>query len=99
LSRDNPAPAAPLALGGGWIGALSRASMRLDQELFERAARRPSPLLDRAMPRRTRRADHGVLWMAIACGLALVGGPRCRHAARTGLVAVAATSALANQFD
>jgi hypothetical protein len=75
LSRDNPAPAAPLALGGGWIGALSRAAVRLDQELFERAARRPSSLLDRAMPGRTGRADHGVLWMVIACELALERRP------------------------
>jgi len=27
-----------------------------------------------------------------------LAGPRCRHAARTGLVAVATTSALANQY-
>jgi hypothetical protein len=50
LSRDKPAPAAPLTLGGGWIGALGWAATPLDQELFEDAARRPSPLLDRAMP-------------------------------------------------
>ncbi len=80
------------------IGALGRAVARLDQELFDRIARRPSLVLDLALPRLTRAADHGVLWMAGAGGLALAGGPRGRRAARTGLVAVAITSALANQL-
>jgi len=98
LSRDDPGRASSLALGSGAIGSLGRAAARLDQELFERTARRRSPLLDRALPRLTRAADHGVLWMAVAGGLALVGGPRGRRAAWTGMVAVAVTSALANQL-
>lgn len=94
-------------IGGRWgrgggtadrIGAFGRAAGRLDQELFDRTARRASPLLDLALPRLTRAADHGVLWIAVAGGLALVGGPRGRRAARTGLGAVAITSALANQL-
>jgi membrane-associated phospholipid phosphatase len=98
VSRDDPGRASRLALGSGGISSLARAAMRLDQELFERTARRHSPLLDWALPRLSRAADHGVLWMAVAGGLALVGGRRGRRAARTGLVAVAITSALANQL-
>jgi membrane-associated phospholipid phosphatase len=82
----------------GRLRSLGRAALRLDQELFERSARGNSPLLDRALPRLTRAADHGVLWMTVAAGLALAGGRRGRRAARTGLTALAITSALANQL-
>jgi membrane-associated phospholipid phosphatase len=78
--------------------SLARAAARLDQELFERAARRPSPLLDLTLPRLSRAADYGVLWMAVAGGLALAGGSRGRRAAGAGLVALGITSALANQL-
>jgi membrane-associated phospholipid phosphatase len=82
----------------GGLRGLWRAALRLDQELFERAARRRSPLLDLALPRLTGLADHGVLWMAVAGGLAAAGGPRGRRAAGRGLVALGITSALANQL-
>ncbi len=90
----------PQGRGGGAAGAiktLRRATVRLDQELFERAARTRSPLLDSVLPALGRAADHSVLWMAVAAGLALAGGPRGRRAALTGLIAVAVTSAIANQ--
>jgi undecaprenyl-diphosphatase len=80
------------------VSSLRRAALRLDQELFESSARRRSPLLDRVLPRLTRAADHGVLWMAVAGGLALAGGQQGRRAARAGLVSLAITSALANQL-
>ena len=80
------------------IRSLGRAAARLDQELFERSARGNSAVLDQTLPRLTRAADHGVLWMAVAGGLALAGGRRGRRAARTGLAALAITSALANQL-
>ena len=70
----------------------------LDRELFERTARRRSPLLDRVLPRLARAADYGRLWVAVAGWLAVDGGPKGRRAARTGLVAVAVTSVLANQL-
>ena len=77
---------------------LGRAALRLDQELFERSARNHPPLLDLVLPRLTRAADYGVLWMAVAGGLALAGGPRGRRAAAKALVALGITSALANQL-
>jgi undecaprenyl-diphosphatase len=83
---------------GRGIRELGRAAQRLDQELFERSARNHSPLLDLVLPRLTRVADHGVLWMAVAGGLALAGGPRGRRAAARGRVSLGITSARANQL-
>ncbi|HEX9342064.1 MAG TPA: phosphatase PAP2 family protein [Actinomycetota bacterium] len=101
LGREHPGGASVLACGSG-IGSLGRAAvraaLRLDQDLFDRAARRHSPLLDQALPCLTRTADYGMLWMAIAGALALAGGPRGRRAAQSGLIAIAITSALANQL-
>ena len=41
-------------------------------------------------------ADHGKLWFATAAALALLGGPKGRHAARRGLVALGVASGFAN---
>jgi undecaprenyl-diphosphatase len=80
----------------GRVAALGRSVLRLDQELFERTARRRS--LDQVLPPLARAADYGRLWVAVAGWLAVGGGPKGRRAARTGLVAVAVTSLLANQL-
>jgi membrane-associated phospholipid phosphatase len=89
---------AALSRPGDRVRGLGRAALRLDRELFERTARKRSPLLDLTLPKLTRMADHGVLWMAVAGGLALAGGPSGRRAAARGLVALGITSALANQL-
>lgn len=68
---------------------------RADRSLFTRAARLDAPLLDRVLPRLTSSADHGMLWMGIAGGLALAGTTG-RRAATRGLVSLAVASALAN---
>lgn len=91
----------PRSPDGGRTGVLGQAGrwlLRLDQELFERAARHRAPLFDQVLPRLTRAADHGKLWIAAAGCLAVAGGPAGRRAARRGLVAVAVTSLLANQL-
>jgi len=54
-----------------------------------------SSLLDRGLPRLSRAADHGVLWVVIAAGMAATGRPG-RRAARHGLIALAAASATTN---
>jgi membrane-associated phospholipid phosphatase len=95
---EGPGRACGAAPAGGGIGSLTRAAARLDQELFDRTARRRSPLLDRALPRLSRAADHGVLWMGVAGGLAVAGGSRGRRAAAAGMIALGITSALANQL-
>ena len=44
----------------------------------------------------SRAADHGKLWFAVAAGLALLGGPSGRLAARKGLVSLGIASGFAN---
>ncbi len=69
----------------------------LDREVFDAIASSPSPLLDTVMPRLTRAADHSKLWLAIAAGLAAVGGPSAKRGAMRGVLSLAVTSAVTNQ--
>src|ERR687897_2672763 len=69
----------------------------LDGEVFEAIAGSPSPLLDSAMPRLTRAADHSKLWMVIAAVLTLFGRPSVRRGAARGVLSLAATSIVTNQ--
>jgi undecaprenyl-diphosphatase len=68
---------------------------RADRTLFTRAARADVPVLDRVLPRLTSAADHGLLWLGLAGGLALAGTTG-RRAATRGLVSLGVASALAN---
>jgi diacylglycerol kinase family enzyme/membrane-associated phospholipid phosphatase len=71
---------------------LTRAD-RLDRRLFIAAAGRRSPVLDRVLPPLTTSADHGLLWLAVAGGLALTGQ---RRAAVRGISSLGVASAIAN---
>src|SRR5260370_32514988 len=71
------------------IAALDRAAMR-------RVAGNDSRLLDLAMPRLSRLADHGLLWTGLAIGLWVTGDKRARRAAWRGIGGLAAASAAAN---
>ncbi|MDQ6874013.1 MAG: phosphatase PAP2 family protein [Actinomycetota bacterium] len=73
-----------------------RALADWDLALYRRAARTNTPLLDRTLPRLTRSANHGALWLAVAAGLAASGGRRRRRAAVRGLASLAVASAAAN---
>ncbi len=44
----------------------------------------------------TNAANYSRLWLGVAAGIAVVGGPRGRRAAASGLVALGTTSAVAN---
>src|SRR5947209_6918939 len=66
-----------------------------DERLFTMAARWHNPTLDAVLPKVTRGADHGVLWLGIAAGLALTGRNR-RRAATRGVVSLSISSALVN---
>jgi undecaprenyl-diphosphatase len=68
----------------------------IDSALYAAIAASDTPSLDSAMRRLSRAADHGKLWFAIAAVLALLGGPRGRLAARTGLVSLGVASGFAN---
>lgn len=68
---------------------------RWDLELYQRAARAHTPVLDAVLPRLTRSADHGLLWLGVAAALAVSGGARRRAAVR-GVASVAVASLTAN---
>ena len=69
---------------------------RIDDGLMSRAARARSPLLDRLIVGLSRSADNSCLWFDVALGLALIGGPRGRRAARSGVGAIALASTVVN---
>ncbi len=66
--------------------------------MFEAVAGSDSPLLDVAMPKLTRVADHSVLWAVIATGMSLSRSRRLKRAAGRGMVSLAVTSLVANQL-
>ena len=67
----------------------------LDRAVFRAIAATPTPSLDRAFGVLSRAANHSVMWMAIAAGLAATGRSG-RRAATDGLAAIAVTSAVVN---
>lgn len=68
----------------------------IDDAVYVAIAEVEAPGLDLAMRRLSRSADHSKLWFGAAAGLALLGGPSGRGAARRGLASLGAASALAN---
>jgi undecaprenyl-diphosphatase len=68
----------------------------LDAGLFEIVAGGRTPWLDRSLPRLSRSANHGLLWIATAGMLAAAGGRAGRRAAATGLGSTAMTSLVVN---
>jgi membrane-associated phospholipid phosphatase len=73
------------------LGRLVAAERRLLRELGSIE----SSVLDEGLPGLSRAADHGVLWLAIAAGMA-VSGRSGRRAAGRGLVALSVASATTN---
>ncbi|GAB3112789.1 bifunctional phosphatase PAP2/diacylglycerol kinase family protein [Streptomyces calidiresistens] len=68
----------------------------LDKRLFARMAARRSRPGDAVLPRLSRAANHGRLWMATAAGMAALGGHRSGRAAMRGLGALAIASFTVN---
>lgn len=69
----------------------------LDEEVFEAIANSPSQLLDIAMPKLTRAADHSLLWLALAAALLATGRPSAQRGAVRGVASLATTSLITNQ--
>jgi undecaprenyl-diphosphatase len=69
---------------------------QIDRALYEAVAETPTPLLDEAMRRISRAADHSKLSIAASLIMATWGGRRGREAAARGLGSVAVTSAVVN---
>src|SRR3954468_24179242 len=74
---------------------LAERARAADVLLFGKAATWDNPMLDGVLPRVTRFADHGVLWMGIAAVLALSGRSGRRAAAR-GMLSLGMSSAVVN---
>ncbi|MEV4443573.1 phosphatase PAP2 family protein, partial [Streptomyces sp. NPDC049577] len=67
-----------------------------DRSLFRQVAGRHWPGGDRVLPRLSRAADHGVLWLGLAAGAAVLGGRPARRAALRGAASLAVASATVN---
>jgi membrane-associated phospholipid phosphatase len=69
---------------------------RLDLAVYGVIASTPTPVLDGALARLTKAADHSRLSIGSATALWLIGGSRGRTAATRGLASVAVTSVVVN---
>ena len=74
-----------------------RALTVLDAHVFTTVGSGRSRSLDRMLPRLSRSADHGVLWIVTGVALAATGGAAGRAAAARGLGSIALSSLLVNQ--
>jgi membrane-associated phospholipid phosphatase len=79
------------------LARIPRTLAQLDAGAFAAVAGGGSPWLDRLLPRLSRSANHGMLWIGTAGALAAWGGRGGRAAAAGGLGATALTSLLVNQ--
>ncbi|MFD7889416.1 phosphoesterase, partial [Streptomyces albidoflavus] len=61
--------------------SLAARLVALDRTVFEAVAARRWPGADRVLPKLSRSANHGLLWGAVAAGLAVTGSPRARRPA------------------
>ena len=68
----------------------------VDRAVYAAVASAPTPNLDVPVRRLSNAANNSRLWLGIAAGLAIAGGPAGRRAALTGSVAIGVTSALVN---
>jgi diacylglycerol kinase family enzyme/membrane-associated phospholipid phosphatase len=68
----------------------------VDRAAVQRIAETDSRLIDVVMPRLSRLADHGLLWIAVAAGLRATGDRWAHRAAWRGLGGLAAASVVAN---
>jgi membrane-associated phospholipid phosphatase len=75
--------------GVRWLGAA-------DQALYAAVAATPTPLLDEPVRRLSQAANFSRIWLSIAIGLAVLGGPDGRRTAVRGTLAVGVTSATVN---
>lgn len=86
--------------GQGAPGTRARISALLeswDEQVFRTVAARHWPGAGPVLPRLSRTANHGLLWLGAAAGIAALGrGPRARRAAARGVVSLGLASAAIN---
>jgi undecaprenyl-diphosphatase len=68
----------------------------VDLAVYQAVAGARAPRVDRAMARLSNAANHSKLWLVVAAGLAVLGGPKGRRAALAGVAAIGVTSAVVN---
>ena len=68
----------------------------VDRAIYSAVASTPTPTLDVPLRRLSNAANNSRLWLAIAAGLAVAGGPAGRRSALRGTLAIGITSALVN---
>src|SRR6516164_2936848 len=78
------------------LGNVLRQLGDLDRAIYTAIAETPTPDLDGPLRRLSELADNSRLWLGIAAGLAVVGGPAGRRAAARGMLSVGVTSAVVN---
>jgi undecaprenyl-diphosphatase len=77
-------------------GSLGDRITALDRAVMARVSAADSKTLDRVMPALSQAANHSVLWLGVAAGLAVTRDKWARRAALRGLGAVALASTTAN---
>jgi membrane-associated phospholipid phosphatase len=90
IASTSPSPA------GSTLERVMRDVSRVDHAVYDAIASTPTPALDEPMRRLSTAANNSLLWVAIAGGLAILGGRRGRRAALAGLASVAVSSGLVN---
>lgn len=78
------------------MGRVAATVTAMDQRLLDRLAAVESGVLDHALPRLGRAANHGRLWFGVAGVLVLTGRRDARRAAVRGLVSLGVASGVAN---
>ena len=85
-----------MSTSDAWWREVYRDLGRVDEATYEAISATPTPALDASLRRLSRSADRSMLWVAVAAGLAALGGDGGRRAARDGLLSVAMTSGIVN---
>jgi undecaprenyl-diphosphatase len=96
IEDPHDSPVSGGAHRGTLLHRVSHELSRVDQAVYQAVASTPTPTLDIPLRRLSDSANHSMVWVALAGGLASVGGQRGRRAAVAGLVSVVTSSALVN---
>lgn len=89
-------PITDAAPPGDRLRAVGTEAKRVDAAIYDAVAETPTPTLDLALGDLSDAANHSRLWLGIAAGLAVGGGPKGRRAAAAGVAAIGLASATVN---
>lgn len=92
--RPGRLPSVAVPLGYTWL--MRTLLSHWDHKTFNGVATRHWPGADRILPKLSRSADHGLLWLGTAAGAAALGGRPARRAALRGVASLAVASLTVN---